>query len=407
MNMERTRTQPGHRVQERKEGTLIQRSGLNRREFLQAAAGGSAGLAAGSLILPATPVFAESAHGSDSSQGLPEWANVDAFQGVVESIHGDGITLNTGTSASPLLRTVSVVPTSRLWLAGQMGTRLPQVGDVLLVRSVIPGQIELGWVNLVSFDAQVLQTTMKGLDVAFSHPGGRGQEEISVDITSAIEWYNSIARAMGRPAQPLAGAHILGFRAGSSVVATSVWYVTEADAEALQARPVQPQRPVVTRVQVSPDYSYCVISWSGNTSYFNCPTGQGACGTCNTNNNSQGAWPYILNRQNCDNGCTGQCALKCGDSFLFYPCGNGTGTWLTVVDIGPCELSGPDCSCGTNNSKAVCHLNCPGDPCGLGGSPPRLMDLTAPTMARFFGSSGCATCKVGIACLCNNCTCPY
>ncbi len=402
--MKRRHTQTEQKYQERRDDTLVHRSGLNRREFLQAAVGGSAGLAAGSLLLSATPVFAESRHGSDSSPALPEWANVDAFQGVVESIRNNSITINTGTNANPLLRTVSVVPTSRIWLAGQMGTRLPQVGDVLLVRTVIPGQIELAWVNLVSFDAQVLKATMASLDVAFSHPGVRGSQEISVDITSATEWYNSIARAIGRPAQPIAGAHIIGFREGSSVVATSVWYMTEADAEALLARPPQPQRPVVTRVQVSPDYSYCVMSWRGNTSTFNCPTGQGACGTCNTNNNSQGAWPYILNRENCDNGCTGQCALQCGDGFLFYPCGGGTGTWLTVVDIGPCERTGPDCPCGYYQ---VCPYNCPGDPCGLNGPPPRLMDLTAPTMVRFFSGAQCAACKVGIACLCNNCTCPY
>jgi len=143
--------------------------------------------------------------------------------------------------------------------------------------------------------------------------------------------------------------------------------------------------------------------WQQRWASFNCPNGAGACGTCSTSSNSQGAWAHVINHQDCDNGCTGQCKLKCGDPFLFFKCGSGSGTILHVVDIGPCERSGGNCTC----NPAVCGRVCSGDPCGSGGHAPRLMDLTAPTMARFFGGAGCGSCTVGVYCPCTNCTCPY
>lgn len=380
------------------------RSAMSRRQLLQAAVGGSASVMAGGLLISATPAFAApSAKVSSTSRLAPDWMSADAFEGVVENVRGDTLTLNTGTATVQVLKTVAFDSGSRVWSKGAVDGPGPRVGDILLVRSVVPNQIERAWINLVSFDADVLSVpSATNFEVMLAHPGGSGRQEMAVATDDATKWVDAITRAPGQPAQPMLGAHVIGYRTGATVVATSVAYITESDLRLLQRHPPAPPQPQVSRVAVSPAYSYCVKSWNGNTSYFSCPTGAGACGSCNSGASNQGAWPYVYGRQNCDNGCTGQCSLQCGDSFLFYPC-NGPSAWLTVVDVGPCEQSGPGCNC----YYEVYGFTCAGDPCGQGGPSPRLMDLTAPTMARFYPGYGCASCAVSIACSCSNCVCPY
>jgi hypothetical protein len=376
-------------------------SEISRRHLLQAAVGGSAGLVASGMF-SSVPAFAVQRPGDYGPPVAPDWLNARAFQGTVEMIHGGDLTVNIGTASTPVMQAVSLTTQSRVWSAGGRGAA-PKRGDTLLVRTVLPGKAQMAWVNQVSFDADVTAMAGSHLDVAMVHPGAAGREPLGVDASDATAWYNARSGAAGRPSQKVVSAHITGFRVGSfAVAASTIAYLTEADAHALEVTPPTPAKPKVLTVPLGPDVSYCVLSWSGNTSYFNCPTGDGACGTCNTGYDDQGAWAYVYGRQNCDNGCTTQCALKCGDPFLFYPC-NANGVWLTVVDIGPCERSGAGCSC----SIQVCGLVCSGDPCGIKGDTPRLMDLTAPTMARFWPGSGCGSCTIGVACTCGDCVCPY
>lgn len=369
---------------------------LERRRLLQAALGGGIAIA-GSQVLLAPPLEASTGGRADE---FPDWATADAFGGTVRDVHAGVATIDTGAPGSPVLRDVTFTSTSETWYRGVMGSRLPAVGDDVVIRSVIPGQVQYAWINRVSFDAAILSQTGSGLDVAIRHPGSGAQQNLAVTIGDQATWYDAVTGAPGPGTDRLASAHILGFQAGSSVVATELWYATIRDVDFLAAHP--PASPKPKTVKVGP--SFCVKSWRGNTSYFRCPTGAGACGTCNTGSNSQSAWPYVVGHANCDNGCTSQCSLKCGDPFLFYKCESGSGASLKVVDLGPCQRSGD--SCGTCN-PSVCGYGCSGDPCRLGGPKPRILDLTAPTMARFYGGAGCAACTVGIYCPCSDCTCPY
>lgn len=381
-------------------GDVTDRSGhLDRRRFLQTALG--SGMVAAGVAGLARPTSARGAMGSSA----PSAGIADAFQGVVVGVQGRSVTVNMGAPNGPeVLRTADLTPASSVWNKGVIGADAPDIGDVFLVRSVIPGQIERAWINLVSFDADFTQQSASALQVSGGHPWNGAPIQIDVTTPTDTNWYDNIQRRAGKPNTAIAGGHIVGYREGDSVVATAVGFVTVPDAEAIEASLSPTQPAEVIQVAPTPDaISYCIMAWTGNASMFNCPTGAGYCGTCNTGLAYQAAWPRTLGVQNCDNGCTSQCALKCGDSFLFYNC-NKNAMWLTKVDTGPCQLSGPGCSC----SPAVCHYSCGGDPCGVSANTPRVVDLTAPTMAAVApGGYMCSSCTVAITCSCSGCTCPY
>lgn len=378
---------------------------LSRRHFLQTALGSS--IAVAGLADAANPDQARAAVAGPAANPLV----ADAFEGTVVGIQGSQITINTGPARGPeALRTTSITPQTSVWEQGAIGQAIPSLGDLFLVRSVIPGQAEMAWTNFVCFDASVLRQNSQGLQVAAVYPSGGEPVGLDVATTETTTWYDTPSGVQVTPTQPLAFVHITGYRLGASVVATRIEYVNEADAEALEANPPAALPPTKTHVQIAPDISACILSWSGCATVFSCPTGEGECagldsgaGACNSNYNYQAAWPRTLSVQNCDNGCTSQCALKCGDSFLFYNC-KVDGYWLNKADIGPCQKSGTGCSCSTQ----YCYHGCGTNPCGSGPAP-RVVDLTTPTMAAIMGQNGlgCTDCTVAIPCECSDCVCPY
>ncbi len=374
---------------------------LARRKLLQTALGGGAAAFAGqAIIAPAASADTR----NEPAQQIAARANADAFEGPVRAVRGDELTIDVGDAAHPRLREVTLTSRSRVWSEGVWNARPPAVGDDLLVRSVIPGQVQMAWVNRVSFDADILRRVGSRLEAAWTHPGSHSQvhQDVTVDTGALTRWGNAITGVPGPTSEPLAAAHVVGFRAGQAVVATDLGYVTERAAEFLQAHPPRPLAAKTLRVPNSD--AACIRYWSGNCHSFSCCTGCGACTNCSTSSSSQAAWPYVDGVQNCDNGCTSQCRLKCGDTFIFLPCGSTSNFYsLKVVDVGPCQKSGTNCTCST----ALCSTGCSGDPCGQGGPPPRIVCLTAPTMARFVGSATCLSCTVGIYCFCSDCDCPY
>lgn len=370
---------------------------LDRRRFLQVALGG--GVAAAGMSHLAIPGTARAATTRVSSAVL-----ADAFQGTVVGIKGDQFTVNTALPKDPeILRVTTITPET---LVDSMSNALPAVGDNLLVRTVIPGQAEKAWVNRVSFDARITQQASNGLQVTGAHPWGGAPITIDVPTNSDTVWYRSGSNEpCPPPTAPLANAYIIGYRVGdSAAAATTVAYMTQADLEDLQNNPPATLQATQVQIETAPDVVTCYMQWSGSASTFCCPgCNAPECGTgwCSNSANDQAAWPRTLGIENCDNGCTTQCALKCGDSFQIWNC-YVDGYWLEKVDIGPCQLSGPGCDCGTE----TCYLGCPGDPCG-DSKKPRVVDLTPTTAAVVLNGYGCSSCTVGFVCSCSDCTCPY
>jgi hypothetical protein len=328
-------------------------------------------------------------------------ALADAFQGTVVGIQGNEITVNTALDTEPEYLRVTTITSKTL--LDSITNGLPALGDNLLVRTVIPGQAEKAWVNRVSFDAQITQQASNALQVSGAHPWGGAPITIDVPTNADTEWYGP--SGLGPiPSEPLATAYIIGYRiSDSAVAATTVSYMTEADLAAAEMSPPPLLEATQVQVQTGPDAVTCYKQWSGSASTFCCPgCGNPYCSIgCSNNATDQAAWPRTYGVQNCDNGCTSQCALKCSDSFQIWNC-YVDGYWLQKVDTGPCQLSGPGCSCKTQ----TCYLGCSGDPCGSGASP-RVVDLTPTTAAVVLNGYGCSSCTVGFVCSCSNCVCPY
>ncbi len=303
-------------------------------------------------------------------------------------------------------RDLKITPNTRLW-KGSYATPVSDLhhGDKILVRTLAPGVIESAWVNLVSVRGQIIQREGATYWLETRSPFQPTPSILPFNWTADTHWGTKNDRGIGQPRHTLPNGsfvQLVGVGTPQGIFATRLTYRLPDDPVKISPAVA----PVKKRLQIGPDVtSYCLLTWAGNASHFSCPTGQGACGTCNSADNNQAAWPYVLDHCNADNGCTSQCALECGNQFLFYPCGGGTGTWLTVVSVGPCQLTGPDCQCG---NCEVCGDNCPHDPCGNSNDAPRIVDLTTPTFARFFDPTvGCFSCTVAIACECTDCTCPY
>lgn len=258
----------------------------------------------------------------------------------------------------------------------------------------------MGWVNEIAYDAVITSKSLSSLTVIPHVPGHERMREVEVATTASTLWRRAVTGEPGQPRSTIVGGRIVGYRQGESYTATEVDYVTQSDVDAgAEVLGGQVQSGMLT-VALTPETITCYRYTNGNATYFNCGNGAGACGLCNTSSSSQAAWPWIYQDQNCDNGCTNQCPLQCGDYFYFSLCGNQALIQLEVVDVGPCQRSGSGCACSTQ----VCGYTCGGDPCGVGSSP-RVTDLTAPTRARLIGSYGCAYCSVATLCSCSSCGC--
>jgi hypothetical protein len=234
-----------------------------------------------------------------------------------------------------------------------------------------------------------------------------GLPEISLTFNEDAYWENA---SSGQQTTPMAlspgdGVWIAGLLTSEGIVASAVDYMTQ---DAMAAAPtVAPAAPEILTIQdpANPDITNCYKTWNGYASYETCATGAGACLTCNTSSNSQAAWPFRYGY--CSYACTSQCALKCGDPFYVWPCQSGSSTTLTMVDTGPCQTDNPDCPC----SPTTCSRTCSGDPCGIDATT-AVVDMTLPTFTRFYpplteGGYGCFSVSVAVACVCDDCQCPY
>lgn len=379
-----------------------------RRRFLQGAA-----LGVVSLSIPTIgPALRAGAIGSGTEREfvtqsasisqLSPWEWVDSYQGSLESIQNDLLSINVGD----IVREVSLTSSTNLW-NGQWGGGAPEVGDRVLIRSVTPGVAEYAYANLGATRG-VIMSGSGGSYVLQSHGmSNPGLPELSLTFSKNTFWQDASSGQQTGPVRlsPGDGVWVAGLLTSEGIVAAAVDYMTQESMTAASAFvPAAPQI-VTVRDPANPDIAYCYKTWNGYASYEDCATGAGACGTCNTGNNGQAAWPF--RHGSCSYACTSQCSLKCGDSFYVFPCEGGTGTTLKMVDVGPCQRDNPNCPC----SPTTCSRTCTGDPCGIDGTT-AVIDMTLPTFTRFYpplnkGGYGCFSVSVAVACMCGDCLCPY
>jgi hypothetical protein len=111
-----------------------------------------------------------------------------------------------------------------------------------------------------------------------------------------------------------------------------------------------------------------VASYSGHANWYNCPTGAGGCGMCNTGNPYQLAWPTMGANCQYSVGCAWQISRSCGSSVTVRDWCAGKQRTCTVVDCGPNQLIYCYQGCGYPNCSDMW---------------PPVVDLTKPTFAYF------------------------
>jgi hypothetical protein len=147
-------------------------------------------------------------------------------------------------------------------------------------------------------------------------------------------------------------------------------------------------------ISITPSGPYCTYSYAGYASWFNCPTGAGRCGTCNTSRSDQCAWPALdtcgscsWNCCDCSKGCKNQIYLWCGKDVKVIDLCQNKSRIVYIADCGPCQNCSDFCSRKCNDCK---------------GYVTPVIDLTRPTFAYFYdpATRGCFSCRVEVTVLC-------
>jgi hypothetical protein len=356
-------------------------SAFSRRDFLSAAALGAA------TYVAAGPT----ASFASASDGLISTANIDAFEGVLRGFAQGTFEIDTGYG----VRQVVALASSTFWKGGETSWNSFALGDSVLVRTV-DGQLDRAWANLTRLRGQVVSGGSSGnLTVALDDSGN---EKVVVAAPNTASFVDSFTATVGRVSlPPTTGIDVIGLQTPTGLVASVIGYGLPG------ATPVQSPQPsptITQAVAAAPDVLMCTYTYNHFASWFTCGTGLGRCGTCNTSNSSQCAWPSqetcgccTSSCCDCDHGCVTLAVAGCGHHVQVTDACSSKYRDTVIADCGPC-LSTCGCS-GTSVCGHTCSL------CGKSRTHP-VVDLTKPTFAVFRdpASFGCFPAAVSVTIPC-------
>lgn len=297
---------------------------------------------------------------------------VQAFEGTLESLSPHELVVDVGGSS----RSVPVHPSSTFWKGPGGAAGDFQQGDDVLVR-VVDDRLDQAWANLDVVKGIIKEPTPRGFVVA----NDAIEREIVVwgraNYEDARTGQFSGPRSLPNGAWvQLSGLSVPGSPGSGQVIATAVRFDS---APQEHSNPSQAEGP--TLEQVGP-LALCVYSWNGIASIYTCPTGAGRCGTCNTNNDAQLAWPAMDSGCggcpnsccNCSKNCKNQAYLSCGSTVTVLTACYSKQRDLRVVDCGPCQRCDANCvTCVCNHQSSCNGITRKGT----------IVDLTRPTFSTF------------------------
>jgi hypothetical protein len=341
---------------------------LTRREFLAKA------LLAGSGTILVSAIPGEAAPAALDAGASALDFDPDFIVGVVESVKTDGTIIASDLDST--LRVLEVLPSSRIWKAGQWNTYPVAAGDCIFARGTVGADpvfaVDKLWTNIANAYGGVASVGSR--DFAFSLQNGT---EVSVDVTDSTEvatadgFATGIARVMSAvSATDMAQVVGYGDLHNGPFVATRV-FPTVHDA------PVDPPSSddgIMRQVspQTSPLPPVCHETYNKLATYFCCGdvsgcgkncsgSTSGACLDCRADRRHI-AWPRMLNAggnlcdsrciacncSNCPDACCcfgGVRRMACGDQVqVDAPC-NGTTIYPTIHDCGPRVHCDPEFGC--------------------------------------------------------------
>jgi hypothetical protein len=330
---------------------------LDRRRLLQGAVLGAAG-----VVFPRADALG--AVGAAAEE-------VDAFEGTIVAVSASRGIIEIDRGNTGRLERLRATPASSFWRGGDTGIAAFLEGDDVLVRTV-GERLDSAWANLGVIRGVVAGPTSAGQEITRDH----GRSPIEMLLNGATRFDDAYTGEAVRPnALPIGTAiDATGLLVDGALLASAVTYVLPG------AKPKSKASPGPDKVTgPSPLVTY---TYFGIASIYDCATGTGRCGTCNTGNASQLAWPALdacncctSSCCDCSIGCKNQVRTSCGKAVsVTDPC-NGRSRGCTIVDCGPCQ--NPNC----HTCIVVCsHTS---SNCGITRTG-TIVDLTRPTFTTFY-----------------------
>ncbi len=290
------------------------------------------------------------------------------------------------------LRRVYLDEATTFWKGGEKSLAALVKDDEVMVKISTQQKLVLrAWANLSRVGGQVLD--VKGNEYILetnSLHGDKTQLLLRADEKTTFKEYMTDTVIKGtRAISPGDSLDAIGEQTSDGLYATLVHhYIPDSSSP---SKP-EPENPESDTVKVN--NAGCTYTYYGYAGWFNCSTGAGRCGTCNTSSSNQTAWPAQDSHCTCCNGSCCNCSSGCKNQ-VFVSCGkniNVTDRCQTrsrtvyVADCGPCQKA--NCSgctpelCSRQTSDCLSYV-----------SP--VVDLTKPTFAYFYdpalrGSFSCS-----------------
>jgi hypothetical protein len=336
---------------------------INRRAFLERAVFGAA-------TFTAFPAQANAAT-TPLDRPLGGAPRLDAFEGKL---------LDKGKTALVVERwgqpvRVDVPPEAELWRGQQTTIEAFLEGDDVLVRFE-NGLLTSAWGNLATARGLITRSA-SGIYVVDDDFTGT---EMEIALDNRGRYSDAVTGQLDSAPASLpvdTWIDVAGLRLDGAIIA-SVARLARPGAE-MQPRPeLEPPR-----LTFAPDGTLLSFEYRQFASYYDCPTGAGRCGTCNTSSSTQTAWPALdtcnccsITCCDCAKNCFAQAYLSCGIGVLVRDACGLNSVSATIVDCGPCNNR----SCHTRCMTVTCTHVC--SECGTSRSIP-IVDLTKPTFSLF------------------------
>lgn len=349
-------------------------AGLSRRQLLQRAALGGAALGAVAVHLaPNTVVAAASPDDIEITGGLltalgEDWLEIQHDNQVER--------FSTGGATS-------------FWKGGETTVASLAKGDSIMIKlPASGGNATRIWSNLTRAGGKVVGVGKDGYVLRASDlhtPPG----EFLLRVSERALFGNLVGYDLtGMSALLSVGdfVDVIGEQTPDGINGTLIYFYRQG-----QPTPPAPANKDTagTRHLVSPDCSQW--GYGGFATWFNCPTGAGKCGTCNTSNSNQAAWPAVGGTCNFTSGCENQVNLTCDSAVTVTDYCTNKSRSVAIADCGPCQNGGGGyCTSLCNNTCGDC----------IGNVTP-IIDLTTPTFAYFYDPSqrGCFSCSALTGCV--------
>lgn len=331
---------------------------LSRRNVLQTAAIAAAATAIPGLHPPRA-----------RADVAPQTNGVDAFEGIVTDVTRNTVAVDVNGEERRLALT-GAIP---VWRGVDGGSDLIEVGDLLTARISTNGDFLRGWSNLRRLRGTVVDNS--GGQIVFD----TGVAKIPLSLLPQTRYFDDLSGAQTRKPDLPVGIWLdaIGLGDGERLVGTTISYMSPQAATTSSSGP----DTVQSGPAAIPFNMNCIYTYTGKVTYFDCPTGAGRCGTCNTSNSAQCAWPALdagcnsctTSCCNCSSGCKNQVFTSCGHTVdVTDICASKTKT-ITIAECGPCQ-NGDGCS--PNVCSQTCTL-CGTTKTGV------VVDLTRPTFSTF------------------------